>query len=203
MKPDCVEAHNNLGTALMELGRFSEAEAAFERAIVIDPECAEAHHNRSLVLLLTARFEEGWDEYEWRWRNGGFSTPLRPFSQAWWDGSLEGVTKLLVWAEQGIGDEVQFSGLIRQVLSRGIHVIVECDRRLVTLLQRSFPSIIVVERPKPPVPYTRRSNHYTSDPDGLRPASAGTVAGFHVLSESLYGPRRKATGPIPKRIQKR
>jgi len=152
MKPKCVEAHNNLGTALMELGRFSEAEAAFERAIVIDTECAEAHHNRSLVLLLTARFEEGWDEYEWRWRHGGFSTPLRPFSQAWWDGSLEGVTKLLVWAEQGIGDEVQFSGLIRQILSLNIHVIVECDRRLVTLLQRSFPSIIVLERTNPPIP---------------------------------------------------
>ena len=152
IQPDFVEARNNLGTALMELGRFSEAEAAFERAIVIDTECAEAHHNRSLVLLLTARFEEGWCEYEWRWRHGGFSTPLRPFSQAWWDGSLEGVTKLLVWAEQGIGDEVQFSGLIRQILSRGIHVIVECDRRLVTLLQRSFPNIIVVERTNPPIP---------------------------------------------------
>jgi tetratricopeptide (TPR) repeat protein len=147
---DSVQAHNNLGTALMELGRFSEAEAAFDKAIVLDPECAEAHHNRSLVLLLTARFEEGWDEYEWRWRNDGFATPVRPFFQPWWDGSLEGVAKLLVWAEQGIGDEVQFSGLIRHILSRGVPVVVECDRRLVTLLQRSFPGITVVERTNPP-----------------------------------------------------
>ena len=150
INPDSVQAHNNLGTALMELGRFSEAQAAFDRAIVIDPECAEAHHNRSLVLLLNARFEEGWDEYEWRWRNEGFTTPLRPFWQAWWDGSLEGVTRLLVWAEQGIGDEVQFSGLVRHVLSRGVQVVVECDRRLVTLLHRSFPGIEVVERANPP-----------------------------------------------------
>jgi Flp pilus assembly protein TadD len=150
INPDSVQAHNNLGTALMELGRFSEAEAAFDRAIVIDPECAEAHHNRSLVLLLTARFEAGWDEYEWRWRNDGFSTPLRPFWQPLWDGSLEGVTKLLVWGEQGIGDEVQFSGLIRHILSLGIQAVVECDRRLVTLLQRSFPGIDVVERTNPP-----------------------------------------------------
>jgi Flp pilus assembly protein TadD len=147
---DSVQAHNNLGTALMELGRFSEAQAAFDRAIVIDPECAEAHHNRSLVLLLTARFEAGWEEYEWRWRNESFSTPLRPFSQPFWDGSLEGVTKLLVWAEQGIGDEVQFSGLVRHVLSLGVQVVVECDKRLVTLLQRSFPGIDVVERTNPP-----------------------------------------------------
>jgi len=152
LKPDYVEAHNNLGTALMELGRFYEAQAAFERAIVIDPECAEAHHNRSLVLLLTARFEQGWEEYEWRWRHDSFSTPLRPLSQPWWDGSSESVKKLLVWAEQGIGDEVQFSGLIRDVLARGIRVVVECDRRLAALLQRSFPGISVVERTNPPAP---------------------------------------------------
>jgi Flp pilus assembly protein TadD len=150
MRPDYVEAYNNLGTALMELGRFSDANTAFEKAIAIDPECAEAHHNRALVLLLSGRFEEGWEEYEWRWRHDSFSTPLRPFSQKWWDGSSEGVTKLLVWAEQGIGDEVQFSGLIRHILSRGIRVVIECDQRLVPLLKRSFPGIVVVERTNPP-----------------------------------------------------
>jgi Flp pilus assembly protein TadD len=145
-----VEAYNNLGTALMEVSRFPEADAAFKRAITIDPECAGAHHNRALVLLLTGQFEEGWQEYEWRWKSEGFSTPLRPFTQEWWNGSVEGVSKLLVWAEQGIGDEVQFSGLIRNILSRGIQVVVECDKRLVPLLQRSFPGIIVVARTNSP-----------------------------------------------------
>ena len=152
MRPEYVEAHNNLGTALMELERFPEANAAFERTIAIDPECAEAHHNRSLVLLLSGRFKEGWEEYEWRWRNEGFSTPLRPFSQEWWNGSIEGVGRLLVWAEQGIGDEVQFSGLIRNIVSQGIDVVVECDRRLVPLLQRSFRGTTVLERSNPPAP---------------------------------------------------
>jgi len=150
LRPSSVEAHNNLGTSLMELGRFSKANAAFEKAIAIDPDCAEAHHNRSLVLLLTAQFEQGWEEYEWRWRHTSFSTPLRPFSQEWWNGSVEGLGKLLVWGEQGIGDEVQFSGLIRNILSRGISVVVECDRRLIPLLSRSFPGIIVVGRGDPP-----------------------------------------------------
>jgi Flp pilus assembly protein TadD len=152
MRPEYVEAHNNLGTALMELGRFPEANSAFERAIFIDPECAEAHHNRSLVLLLTDQFEEGWEEYEWRWRNEGFSTPLRPFSQEWWNGSVEDVGRLLVWGEQGIGDEVQFSGLIRHIVSQGIDVVVECDQRLVPLLKRSFHGTIVLERTNPPAP---------------------------------------------------
>jgi len=152
MQAEYVEAHNNLGTALIELGRFSEAKAAFERAIAINPECAEAHHNRSLVLLLTAQFEEGWEEYEWRWRHKGFSTPLRPFPQQWWNGSVQEVEKLLVWGEQGIGDEVQFSGLIRHIVSRGITVVIECDHRLVPLLRRSFPGTVVVERTDPPAP---------------------------------------------------
>lgn len=150
MRPDYVEAYNNLGTALIELRRFSESIAAFEKAITIDPQCAQAHHNRSLVLLLTAQFKHGWDEYEWRWRNDDFSTPIRPFSQKRWDGSLEGLTKLLVWAEQGVGDEVQFSGLIRHIISRGIDVVVECDKRLLPLLHRSFPGTVAVGRTEPP-----------------------------------------------------
>jgi Flp pilus assembly protein TadD len=150
IRSNYVEAHNNLGTALMELGQFTEANAAFEKAIEIETECAQAHHNRALVLLLTAQFEKGWEEYEWRWRHDGFSTPLRPFSQKWWDGSTNGVTKLLIWAEQGIGDEVQFSGLIRHIISRGIKVVVECDQRLVPILSRSFPETVVVGRTNPP-----------------------------------------------------
>ena len=152
IRPDYVEAHNNLGTALIELGRFSDANVALEKAIAIDPQCAQAHHNRSLVLLLTSQFEQGWKEYQWRWRHDGFSTPLRPFPQPWWDGSSEGLTKLLVWAEQGIGDEVQFSGLIRHIISRNIDVIIECEQRLLPLMQRSFPGKIVVGRTDPPNP---------------------------------------------------
>ena len=150
IRPDYVEAYNNFGTALMESGRLDEARAAFEKAISIDPEQAEPHHNLSLVLLTIGEFEHGWEEYEWRWGHSGFSTPCRPFSQQRWGDSVEDVGKLLVWGEQGIGDEVQFSGLIREIVSRGVEVIVECDRRLVPLLKRSFPETVIVERSDPP-----------------------------------------------------
>jgi len=173
MRPDYVEAHNNLGTALMELGRFTEAKTAFERVIAIDPECAEAHHNLSLVLLLTGQFKQGWEEYEWRWRHGGFSTPLRPFSQEWWNGSPEGIVKLLVWAEQGIGDEVQFSGLIRDIISHGVHVVVECDQRLVPLLQRSFAGTVVVGRTDPPAPLLKDPSITHQIPMGSIPRVLG------------------------------
>lgn len=150
MSADYLEGYNNLGTALMELGRFSEAKTAFEAAIAINSECAEPHHNLSLILLLTGQFEDGLEEYEWRWRHDGFSTPVRPFPQPWWDGSANEVGKLLIWGEQGIGDEVQFFGLIRHIISLGIEVVVECDNRLAPLLQRSFPDTIVIGRSDPP-----------------------------------------------------
>ena len=192
LRPDYVEAHNDLGTALIELGRFSEATAAFEKAIAIDPRCAQAHHNLSLVLLLTAKFEQGWKEYEWRWRHEGFSTPVRPFSQTWWDGSSEGLTKLLVWAEQGIGDEVQFSGLIRHIISGGINVVVECDNRLLPLLQRSFPGTIVVGRTDPPNPLLQDPSITHQIPMasiprvlGLSPDYMPFQNGFMIPDESL------------------
>jgi tetratricopeptide (TPR) repeat protein len=184
MRQNYVEAHNNLGTALIELGRFSEAKAAFGRAITINPECAEAHHNRSLVLLLTAQFAEGWKEYEWRWRHKGFSTPLRPFPQQWWSGSVQEVEKLLVWGEQGIGDEVQFSGLIRHIMSQGITVVIECDHRLVPLLRRSFPGTVVVERTDPPAPSLKD----TSITHQIPMASIPRVLGLLLNSMSFQNP---------------
>jgi tetratricopeptide (TPR) repeat protein len=150
INPYYLESYNNLGTALMELGRFSQATAAFEKAISIDAKRAEPHHNYSLVLLMTGQLERGWEEYEWRWKHSGFSTPLRPFPQKRWSGSLDDVGKLLVWGEQGIGDEVQFSGLIRHIVAKGINVIVECDKRLAPLLQRSLADTMIVKRRDPP-----------------------------------------------------
>ncbi|HBG26630.1 MAG: hypothetical protein A2Y10_04675 [Planctomycetes bacterium GWF2_41_51] len=149
LKPNLAEFHNNLGNALMELYRFDEAIAAFDKAIEIEPQSAQPHHNRSLVLILTGQFEQGWKEYQWRWKNSGFSTPLRPFKQKMWDGAAI-AGKLLVWGEQGIGDEVQFSGLIQYIVAKGIKVIAECDKRLVPILQRSLPQITVVPRTDPP-----------------------------------------------------
>jgi len=150
LMPGFAEFYNNLGTAVMELGQFDDALTAFGKAMEIEPQLAEPHHNRALVLLLTGQFEQGWKEFEWRWKNSGFSTPSRPFTQKRWDGSDEGVGKLLIWAEQGIGDEVQFSGLIPLIIDKGIKVIVECDKRFVSILQRSLPKATVIARSDAP-----------------------------------------------------
>jgi hypothetical protein len=148
--PDYVEAHNNVGTALMELGRFSEAKEAFERAIAIDPNCVSAHLNVSLILMMKGEFTKGWLEYEWRWKDVKRSTPLRHFPYPFWKKATDDVKRLLVWGEQGVGDEVQFAGFIREIMTRGTSVIIECDRRLVGLFERSFPKALILGRTDSP-----------------------------------------------------
>jgi tetratricopeptide (TPR) repeat protein len=132
LEPDYAGAHNNLGVAFQAQGKLDEATACYRRAIELEPDFADAHLNRSLVLLLTSDFEHGWAEYEWRWRVR--QRPRRDISQAVWDGQpLEGRT-ILLHAEQGRGDAIQFVRYLPLVKRRGGTVILECPRPLLSLL---------------------------------------------------------------------
>jgi tetratricopeptide (TPR) repeat protein len=132
IRPDYVEARKNLGSTLLEMGKPQEAVACFEQALELKPDYADAHFHRSIVWLLMGNFEAGWPEYEWRWR-GTYLTP-RQFSQPLWDGSaLEGRT-ILLHAEQGLGDALQFIRYAPLVKERGGRVIVECPQAMAALL---------------------------------------------------------------------
>lgn len=141
VQPDNALAHNNLANVRVLQDRIAEARAGFERALAIEPEYVEAHWNYALALLLDGDFERGWREYEWRWRRD--SVLPRPFSWPRWDGSpLTGGT-LLVYAEQGIGDEIMFASCLPDVLARAGRVVIDCDPRLAPLFKRSFPGATV------------------------------------------------------------
>jgi hypothetical protein len=106
--------------------------ACFERALRLDPQFAEARHHRATIWLRRGDFEAGWPEYEWRWKCRNFS----PFSgpQPRWDGSpLEGRT-LLIQAEQGFGDTLQFVRYVPLVRKLGGSVVVQVQPPLVRLL---------------------------------------------------------------------
>ena len=138
--PAYTDALNNLGTALKDMGRPEQALSAYQRVFAIDPVNPKAHWNNSLALLLLGNFQRGWEGYEWRWKTEDFSTSLREFRKPQWKGeSLEGKA-ILLHAEQGLGDTIQFIRYAPLVKRRGGKVIVECQAPLQRLLS-SIPEI--------------------------------------------------------------
>ncbi|MBS1258709.1 MAG: Cell division coordinator CpoB [Candidatus Scalindua arabica] len=135
LEPDHAEAHNNLGAAFQEQGKFNEAIPYYKKAISLKPDYAEAHMNRSFVLLLTGNLEEGWPEYEWRLHTK--DRVPRSFQQPLWDGTPLDGRSILVHAEQGIGDTIQFVRYLPMVQAKGGHVIFECQKNLFRLLENS------------------------------------------------------------------
>jgi tetratricopeptide (TPR) repeat protein len=140
-----AETHYNLARALKALGRYDQALAEYDRALQIAPQHAAAHVLRGLVLLRQGNFAEGWCEYEWRWRKRD-EAPLRKFEQPLWSGQpLRGKT-ILVYSEQGVGDEIMFGSCIPDVIEAAEHCIIECDPRLVPLYRRSFAAATIQAR---------------------------------------------------------
>ncbi|MEG3857645.1 tetratricopeptide repeat protein [Microcoleus sp. herbarium12] len=147
--PDFVEAINNLGRTFLEKGALEDAIACYRRAISLSPDHASAHLNLSLALLLSGDLENGLAEYEWRWKIKEFQTGHTCFLtgqetavsareyRPLWDGSdLHGKT-ILLHAEQGLGDSIQFVRYAAMVKARGGRVIVGCYPQV----QRLFATV--------------------------------------------------------------
>jgi tetratricopeptide (TPR) repeat protein len=134
INPLHTEAHNNLGVALHDRQQPEKAVDSFRQALHLDPAYAKAHWNLSLALLLDGKFNEGWREYEWRWKTGDI--PCREYYRPLWDGTVEPGRTVLIHAEQGFGDTIQFIRYAPLVAAKGIRVIIECQPELTSLLSR-------------------------------------------------------------------
>jgi len=154
-RPDYAEAYSNRGLALQEFNQLEDAVASYDKAIGIKPDYAEAYWNKSLALLLCGKFGNGWELYKWRWRCTEIHPLPRDFTQPLWEGgSLDGKT-VLVWGEQGVGDEAMFASLIPEIIEQAEHCVIECDPRLVELFNRSFPEATAIARA---VPHSERAD---------------------------------------------
>jgi tetratricopeptide (TPR) repeat protein len=126
----------NKGTALCALTRYHEALASFCAATAIEPDRAEAHYNAGLVRLRLGDFENGWRDYEWRWRKADWADKRRNFAAPLWLGTeLVERKTILLHAEQGFGDTIQFARYVPLVARRGATVVLECQPELKSLLR--------------------------------------------------------------------
>ena len=140
LKPDFPDAHANIGNVLRQKRQLEAAIASYHTAIKMKPEFPEAHNSLAHALLQTGRFQDGWMEYEWRWQTRSMLAGRRNFTQPIWRGEAAAGRILLIHAEQGFGDTLQFCRLAKFVEKRGLRVILEVQKPLVRLL-RDLPGV--------------------------------------------------------------
>jgi tetratricopeptide (TPR) repeat protein len=149
--PDHPQILTNRGHALRRLDRPEAALESFAAAISKSPDFPEAHFEFALAHLTLGDFETGWKAYEWRWKTGAFADKRRSFRQPQWQGHvpLAGKT-ILLHAEQGFGDTLQFIRYAPLLVSGGARVICEVQGELVSLLTQFEGIEIVAKGDAPP-----------------------------------------------------
>ena len=131
-----ARAFINLGNALLALGKHGEARSLYQRGLALDAALPGALYNLALAQLRNGEFVEGWRNYESRWSFEDLHLRRRNFRAPQWRGEpLDGKT-ILLHAEQGLGDTIQFARYVPQVAARGAHVILEAQPPLVRLLKQ-------------------------------------------------------------------
>jgi tetratricopeptide (TPR) repeat protein len=136
LSPQDSRAHFNLALIHYERLELEEAVAASDQAIALDPEFAEAHFERAESLLLAGRLREGWESYEWRFKLKQAEGMLPKTEKPQWDGSPLPRGRLLIIADQGFGDCIQFSRLIPWVVERAPTPTLACSNDLVPILRQ-------------------------------------------------------------------
>jgi tetratricopeptide (TPR) repeat protein len=137
LDPGDADLHSHLGAALTEAGRPEEAEACFATALTLSPDNADAHFNRGLALLKAGRFCEGWAEHEWRTRG---ILPPHGIGRPQWRGEPAAGQSILLHAEQGFGDTIQFIRYVPLVAARGLRIVLDVPQPLRRLAE-SLPGI--------------------------------------------------------------
>lgn len=154
LKPDYPMAHSNRGATLETQGRYTEAMAAYDQALELDPTYADARWNKAALCLLLGDFDRGWPLFESRWNVAAHGLGLRGLTQPQWlgDAPLAGQT-LLIHAEQGLGDTIQFCRLALETRARGAKVVLEVPSALKCLLGSLHPDISVIAQGEPLPPF--------------------------------------------------
>ena len=160
-EPMDVRAYGNLGLAFLNLNRAEEALAVYEKALILAPDNADIRMSLGITQLLLGDFGNGWANYQARWQAEKSTTGHRTFDVPVWrgeplaaeqDGRAQG--RILVHAEQGFGDTLQFCRYVPMIMARGGRVIFECQTPLADLMkslatQQGQGELVVTTRTDP------------------------------------------------------
>lgn len=149
LSPNFAEAYSNQANLLASRLQLDVAENYYRKAISLKPDFPEAHHNFGLLLLLTGNFRDGWREYEWRWKTPDVRPHVRAFDQCEWRGEHIAGKRILVHAEQGYGDTIQFVRYMPLLAQQGATVIFESPLPLVRLLSTMQGIDVLLGRGQP------------------------------------------------------
>lgn len=152
LKPTMPEAWNNLGISQQNCGRVEQALQSYAQAVAVKPSFYGAKTNSAHALLALGRLAEGWKEYGHRFDQKFMASKRRVFPYPMWTGMPDRSARLLLWTDQGLGDEVLYTSMLQDAVARVGSCILECYPSVVPLFQRSFPDITVVGRSKIPDP---------------------------------------------------
>jgi len=151
LNPDYADALSNLAVALINKGELTETEAMLRQAIALEPDSGIAHWNLAILLLLFGDFERGLPEYEWRWKVKNVMRGSPKIAQERWDGRELGGRTILLHAEQGFGDAIQFIRYVPMVAERGARIVLRCPPELKRLFA-SVPHIAEIVEAGAPLP---------------------------------------------------
>jgi tetratricopeptide (TPR) repeat protein len=152
LRPDLAKALSNRGNTLHELKRFEEALASYDRALMLQPDYAEAHFNEAFCRLLIGDLDRGWKKHEWRWETAHQRNGKRNFAQPQWTGQQDIAGKtILLHAEQGFGDTIQFCRYVPHVVERAGRVILEVPKPLRELMS-TLPGVAQIVSKGDPLP---------------------------------------------------
>ncbi|HEX2943256.1 MAG TPA: tetratricopeptide repeat protein [Rhodopila sp.] len=133
LDPQLYQALGNLGSALRQVGKLDDAIVSHRAALAINSDDPEVHWNYAMALLARGDFIEGWQEFEWRWKTGQLKQNYRELPRPQWKGEpAEGKT-LLIHAEQGFGDTLQFCRYAKLAAARNLRVIMLVPQALLRL----------------------------------------------------------------------
>jgi tetratricopeptide (TPR) repeat protein len=170
--PGSAGANTNLAVVLAQCGRFDESAVHHDRAMEIDPDNIPFIANRAYARLTAGDIPGGWDDWE-RAIEDGPRGKERTFSVPRWQGEDVSASRVMVYREQGIGDEILFASCIPDLVAASGHTVVECSSRLTSLFARSFPNATVRNQT-----IDFQGNEHLSEPDFDAAVPMGSLPKF-------------------------